>query len=72
MSSAAPVLFTFPTYFARGFAVMGRSVIVKDGEAKPFEMLLATVNINLPDGESVASDIAEVLNEKFQEEIENV
>lgn len=59
-------------YFARDFAVMGRVITRTHEGFGAQDLLIATVNPNMPEGADVAASIAEALNEKFTTEKPNV
>ena len=52
-------------YFARDYAVMGRVITRTPEGFGARDLLVATVNPNMPEGADVAVSIAEALNEKF-------
>lgn len=59
-------------YFPRDYAVMGRIISRNSDGFRGQDVLIATVNPNMPDGADVAASIAEALNDKFTTEKPNV
>lgn len=61
------------TFYARDFAIIGRLTSkAPHGDIVEQELLIATVNPNMPEGAYVAASIAEVLNTQFATEKPNV
>lgn len=72
MVPASPPEVWSEQYFARDYAVMGRIIDRSDAGFGARDLLIATVNPNMPEGADVAASIAEALNKHFTQETANV